>query len=129
MRSIKAHPITHLVERRHRLIGTPDLHLEESRFIPFTALLRTLHRSLGCIGPISRTNLVLPSLALKVGTRVQRMRDGVDVRTSPALQTVVTGSGSDGQERPVVGADWMDESTVSQLRVLSLVERKWDRDM
>ena len=42
---------SHLVESSHRLISTPNLHLEERSCLSITSLLRTLHLCLVCIVP------------------------------------------------------------------------------
>ena len=97
---------THLKERRHGLVGTPDLHLEEGGLGAVATLLGTLHLGLGGVGPVRGAYLVLFGLALEVRARVHGVCDGVDVWAGPALEAVVAAAGADGEEGAVIGADW-----------------------
>ena len=88
-RSSKSKVKSHLVESSHRLISTPNLHLEEGRFVPITSFFRALHLCLICIVPSSRSAEDIFSLfPCKDFPLVVSLLEDVLVGASLAFQTV-----------------------------------------
>lgn len=117
--SLPNHLPTHLVKSRHRLIRTPNLHLEERRFLPITSLLWTLHLRLLRIIPRTRsTKNILSLLPHKCLSLEIAFLQDILVGTSLALQSVhhllcvivlaggyLLGGGADCEDVAAGGAD------------------------
>lgn len=102
-------PTSHaLEEARHRLIRTPDLHLEKRRLLAIAAFVRALRLGLLRVVPGARpAKDVLALLALKDAPRKDRVGDGVFVGACAALEAVcAVERQGDGQDVCAVRADW-----------------------
>ena len=108
---------THLIKSSHRLISTPNLHLEECCFFPVASFLRTLHLRFLCIIPSSgSTKNIFSLLPREVLALVVSLLEYVLVGTSLAFEaiygfmgvSVARGSGSsrgDCEDIAARGAD------------------------
>jgi hypothetical protein len=80
---------THLIKSSHRLISTPNLHLEECCFFPIASFLRTLHLRFLCIIPSSgSTKNIFSLLPREVLALVVSLLEYVLVGTSLAFEAV-----------------------------------------
>ena len=96
-----------LAKRRHRLISTPNLDLEERGLITIATLSRALHPALLGIIPCSGTaEDIFTLLALVEASRVYRLGDCMLERTGAAFETVgaIEGEG-DGKDVGAMGTD------------------------
>lgn len=98
---------SYLVERRHRLISTANLNLEEGCLVSVACSAVTLDLALLCIVPCAwTTKHVFLLLAWEVLARIDGLVDGVLVRAGSALEPVATRVRSREDEQ--VGAEGAD---------------------
>lgn len=118
---------THLIKPRHRLIRTPNLHLEERRLQAITLRLRTLH--IGLLGIIPCALAAEDVFADRLGEGLAlevAFGDDEGVRAGMAFEAVVGfgvdvggGRGVGGGNSEDVGAGGADWGSVSEyVRVL-----------
>lgn len=99
-----------LVETRHGLIGTADLHLEEGSLVAIAAPGRALHSALLRVVPGARTaEDVLPLDALVQAAREDGLGDLVLEGAGAALEAVGPRVGQGhGEDVGAMGADWRE---------------------
>jgi len=112
--SILTPPITArhaLEEARHRLVSTPDLHLEESRLLAVASLGGTLRARFLRVVPGSRpAEDVLSLLALEDAAGEDGFGDGVLVGAGSAPEAVFFVRQEDDEDVCAVRADWRPDS-------------------